>query len=159
MHYRVDPADLDEIASCCNEAFKIATSSAAYLNNYFMLIGTDGVYSYTFEHERREDCPVCGGEALEISISREWTVDRLIEMLVEKQDMYVLLSSILRGLCLQNNPHQSNKKAVVVVRSKTYILSGPPTARAGNAAKFREESIRFGRRRWGNYCDCNHPSV
>ena len=75
-------------ASCCNEAFKIATSSAAYLNNYFMLIGTDGVYSYTFEHERRADCPVCGGESLDISISKEWTVERLIEMLVEKQDMY-----------------------------------------------------------------------
>lgn len=74
-------------ASCCNEAFKIATSSAAFLNNYFMLIGTDSVYSYTFVHEKREDCPVCGGEALEITISREWTVDRLIEMLVEKQDM------------------------------------------------------------------------
>lgn len=77
-------------ASCCNEAFKIATSSAAYLNNYFMLIGTDGVYSYTFEHEKREDCPVCGGEAVDISISREWKVERLIEMLVEKQDMCVL---------------------------------------------------------------------
>lgn len=75
------------VASCCNEAFKIATSSAAYLNNYFMLIGTDGVYSYTFEHERRDDCPVCGGESLDISISKEWTVDRLIEMLIERQDM------------------------------------------------------------------------
>jgi ubiquitin-activating enzyme E1 C len=75
------------IASCCNEAFKIATSSAAYLNNYFMLIGTDGVYSYTFEHEKRDDCPVCGGESLDISIGTEWTVDRLMEMLVEKQDM------------------------------------------------------------------------
>ena len=74
-------------ASCCNEAFKIATSSAAYLNNYFMLIGTEGVYSYTFEHERREHCPVCGGEALEISISRDWTVEQLIEMLTEKQTM------------------------------------------------------------------------
>lgn len=99
IYYLLDYADLDKIASCCNEAFKIATSSAAYLNNYFMLIGTDGVYSYTFEHERREDCPVCGGEALEISISREWTVDRLIEMLVEKQDMYVVLSSLSRDLC------------------------------------------------------------
>lgn len=77
------------LASCCNEAFKIATSSAAYLNNYFMLIGVDGVYSYTFEHEKRDDCPVCGGEALDISISKEWTVDRLIEMLIEKQDMCV----------------------------------------------------------------------
>jgi ubiquitin-activating enzyme E1 C len=43
-----------------------------------MLIGTDGVYSYTFEHEKREDCPVCGGESLEISISREWTVDMCV---------------------------------------------------------------------------------
>ena len=81
-------------ASCCNEAFKIATSSAAYLNNYFMLIGTESVYSYTFEHEKRSDCPVCGGESLEISIPRSWTVERLIEMLVEKQDMYV------RACCL-----------------------------------------------------------
>ena len=75
------------IAACCNEAFKIATSSAAYLNNYFMLIGTDGVYSYTFEHEKRDDCPVCGGEALEITINEESTVEELIELLVEKQDM------------------------------------------------------------------------
>lgn len=74
-------------ASCCNEAFKIATSSAAYLNNYMMYIGTDGVYSYTFEHERRKDCPVCGGEALRVDVDSEWTVERLIEYLVERQDM------------------------------------------------------------------------
>jgi NEDD8-activating enzyme E1 len=77
------------IASCCNEAFKIATSSAAYLNNYFMLIGTEGVYSYTFEHEKRNDCPVCSNESLEISIPKSWTVEHLIETLVERQDMYV----------------------------------------------------------------------
>jgi ubiquitin-activating enzyme E1 C len=52
-----------------------------------MLIGTESVYSHTFEHEKRNDCPVCGGESLEVSISESWTVERLIEMLVEKQDM------------------------------------------------------------------------
>ncbi|KAG6898337.1 hypothetical protein C0992_009012 [Termitomyces sp. T32_za158] len=81
-------------AACCNEAFKIATSSAAYLNNYFMLIGTDGVYSYTFEHEKRDDCPVCGGESLELSISSELTVEQLIEMLVEKQDIQIKKPSL-----------------------------------------------------------------
>ncbi|KAG6874236.1 hypothetical protein C0995_003782 [Termitomyces sp. Mi166 len=81
-------------AACCNEAFKIATSSAAYLNNYFMLIGTDGVYSYTFEHERRDDCPVCGGESLELIISSELTVEQLIEMLVEKQDIQIKKPSL-----------------------------------------------------------------
>jgi ubiquitin-activating enzyme E1 C len=54
-----------------------------------MLIGTDGIYSYTFEHEKRDDCPVCGGEALEMTISSEMTVEQLIETLVEKQDMCV----------------------------------------------------------------------
>ena len=87
------PPPLIYIAACCNEAFKIATSSAAYLNNYFMLIGTDGVYSYTFEHEKRDDCPVCGNEALEMTINGESTVEELIELLVEKQDMYVAFSS------------------------------------------------------------------
>lgn len=87
------------VASCCNEAFKIATSSAAYLNNYFMFIGTESVYSYTFEHEKRSDCPVCGGESLEISIPKSWTVERLIEMLVEKQDMCVFA---LLDICRQN---------------------------------------------------------
>jgi ubiquitin-activating enzyme E1 C len=76
-------------ASCCNEAFKIATSSAPYLDNYFMLIGTDGVYSYTFQHEKRPDCPVCGQETHEMDIGKEWTLERLIEILVERQDMCV----------------------------------------------------------------------
>lgn len=52
-----------------------------------MLIGTDGVYSYTFEHEKRDDCPVCGGEALEMTVGSETTVEQLIEILIEKQDM------------------------------------------------------------------------
>lgn len=74
-------------AACCNEAFKIATNSAAFLNNYFMFIGTDGVYSYTFEHERRPECPVCGGEALDLTISPELTLQELIDLLIERQDM------------------------------------------------------------------------
>ncbi|GLB34857.1 putative E2_bind [Lyophyllum shimeji] len=81
-------------AACCNEAFKIATSSAAYLNNYFMLIGTEGIYSYTFEHEKREDCPVCGGESLELSVSSDLTVEQLIELLVEKQDIQIKKPSL-----------------------------------------------------------------
>ncbi|KAF8077853.1 hypothetical protein FPV67DRAFT_1405553 [Lyophyllum atratum] len=81
-------------AACCNEAFKIATSSAAYLNNYFMLIGTEGVYSYTFEHEKRDDCPVCGGESLELPISPDFTVEQLIELLVEKQDIQIKKPSL-----------------------------------------------------------------
>lgn len=59
------------------------------LNNYWMLIGTDGIYSYTFEHERKPDCPVCGGEVMNVDIGKDWTVERLIEWLTEKQNVYV----------------------------------------------------------------------
>jgi NEDD8-activating enzyme E1 len=74
-------------ASCCNEAFKIATSCAPYLDNYMMMIGTDGVYSYTFQHEKRPECPVCGGEVREIEVPEDWTVEQFLESLTERQDM------------------------------------------------------------------------
>lgn len=80
-------------ASCCNEALKIATSAAPYLNNYFMLIGTEGIYSFTFEHERKPDCPVCGDNSKPATISSEMTVEELLEWLTEKQDMCVFLGS------------------------------------------------------------------
>jgi len=68
-----------------------------------MLIGTDGIYSYTFEHEKRDDCPVCGGEALEMTISSEMTVEQLIETLVEKQDMCVYLLSSTSYLLISSH--------------------------------------------------------
>ncbi|TEB26615.1 NEDD8 activating enzyme [Coprinellus micaceus] len=94
-------------AACCNEAFKIATNSAAFLNNYFMFIGTDGVYSYTFEHERRPECPVCGGEALDLTISPELTLQELIDLLIERQDIQIKkpsLSTPTKQLYLQAPP-------------------------------------------------------
>ncbi|KAJ3763848.1 NEDD8 activating enzyme [Lentinula raphanica] len=76
-------------ASCCNEAFKIATSSAAYLNNYFMLIGIEGVYSYTFEHEKKSNCPVCGGDSVSLLIKPDMTLEELIDLLTERQDIQI----------------------------------------------------------------------
>ncbi|THH10786.1 hypothetical protein EW145_g1079 [Phellinidium pouzarii] len=81
-------------ASCCNEAFKIATSSSSYLDNYFMYIGTDGVYSYTFKHEQREDCPVCGGRSVLFEVDKEWTVNDLIDALLERPDIQVKKPSL-----------------------------------------------------------------
>lgn len=88
-----------------------------------MLIGTEGIYSYTFEHEQRKDCPVCGGESLEISISHEMTVEQLMEMLTERQTMWVYV-------CMEspssNRSCSQIKKPSLATSTKHIYLQGPP---------------------------------
>jgi ubiquitin-activating enzyme E1 C len=52
-----------------------------------MYIGTEGVYTYTFEHEKRPECPVCGGEVMDVDVKPDWTLQELIDWLIEKQDV------------------------------------------------------------------------
>jgi NEDD8-activating enzyme E1 len=47
-------------AACANEAVKMATDIASNMDNYIMYNGTMGVYTYTYQNEKRPDCPVCG---------------------------------------------------------------------------------------------------
>lgn len=78
-------------ASCCNEAFKIATSSAPFLgnpgmNNYMLYTGDSGVYTYTFEHQKKDDCPVCGNLPKDMSLSAEQTLGELVESFAERPE-------------------------------------------------------------------------
>lgn len=90
-----------------------------------MLIGTEGVYSFTFEHEKRDDCPVCGGESLDIEIPKDRTLDQLIDMLVERQDMYV---RSLRSSCslVKLIPLSQIKKPSLATPTKQLYLQAPP---------------------------------
>ncbi|KAJ2959206.1 hypothetical protein NQZ79_g5298 [Umbelopsis isabellina] len=73
-------------AACCNEAFKIATSVAPFLNNYMMYTGNDGIYTYTFEHQKKPDCPVCGTIAIKIEVNPEMLLEDFLDVLKEKPD-------------------------------------------------------------------------
>ncbi|TKA73176.1 hypothetical protein B0A55_07396 [Friedmanniomyces simplex] len=78
-------------ASCCNEAFKIATSSAPYLgypdtNNYMLYTGDSGVYTYTFEHQKKSDCPVCGNRPKDMTLDPDSTLEELVESLAERPE-------------------------------------------------------------------------
>lgn len=66
-------------AACCSEVFKIATCSAPMLNNYMMYSGNDSIYTYTFEHQKREDCPVCGQESVAVEVGHNWSVQRFLK--------------------------------------------------------------------------------
>lgn len=81
-------------SACVMEAFKFATTSAPYLNNYCMYTGNDSVYTYTFEHEKRPDCPVCGGESREMFFEKEDKLEMLLERLGEVADLQLKRPSL-----------------------------------------------------------------
>ena len=78
-------------ASCCNEAFKIATSSAPFLgnpgaNNYMQYTGDSSIYTFTFQHEQQEDCPVCGNLPKDLTINPESTLQELVDSFAERPE-------------------------------------------------------------------------
>ena len=99
-------------AACCNEAFKLATSSAPYLANYMMYTGDSetGLYTYTFEAERKEDCPVCGSLAQKLSIDPDMTLQEVIELLGER-------------------PEAQLKKPSLRTEEKSLFTQAPPSLR------------------------------
>ena len=45
--------------ACVTEAFKLATSCCVPLDNYMVFNDVEGIYTYTYQPERKEDCLVC----------------------------------------------------------------------------------------------------
>jgi ubiquitin-activating enzyme E1 C len=52
-----------------------------------MYSGNESLYAYTFEYEKRADCPVCGGESIEVQAEKDWTLETLLEKLEDRQDL------------------------------------------------------------------------
>lgn len=46
-------------AACATEAFKLATSCCVPLDNYMVFNDVEGIYTYTYQAERKDDCLVC----------------------------------------------------------------------------------------------------
>lgn len=68
-------------AATTSEALKIATSCNPYLDNYMMYAGEEGVYTYTFEAEKKPDCPVCGNLARNMTVDPDMTLEDYIDSL------------------------------------------------------------------------------
>ncbi|KAI9784126.1 MAG: hypothetical protein M1839_002630 [Geoglossum umbratile] len=121
-------------ASCCNEAFKIATNTNPYLNNYMMYSGDDSVYTYTFEHERKEDCPVCGNLVKDLRVNGNWTLREFIDWMKEQPDTQGLKKPSLSksgkslyiqvpGLEQQTRPNLDKKLSELVFEGEEVAIS------------------------------------
>lgn len=123
-------------ASCCNEAFKIATSCNPFLQNYMMYSGDEGVYTYTFETERKDDCPVCGNLARNLTVNPNTTLQEFIDSLGERAEAQLkkptlrseeksLYSQFPQSLREQTAPNLSKKLSELVVDGEEIGVSDP----------------------------------
>ena len=74
-------------AACSMEVFKIATSCGHYLNNYMNFNDTDGIYTYTFEYEKKDDCLACSNRPKVHKISKSATLKSFRKELIESYQM------------------------------------------------------------------------
>lgn len=100
-------------ASCCNEAFKLLSASASPLgmpgtNNYMQYTGDAGVYTFTFEHQKKDDCPVCGNLPKDLSVNPEQTLEELVEIFATRPDSQL-------------------KKPTLTTSDKSLYFSSPPS--------------------------------
>ena len=68
-------------ASCVNEAIKLLTFCSQSLNTYMMYMGSTGIYCHTFVYEKKDDCPVCCLDKIQMMIPTKLTLNELIEKL------------------------------------------------------------------------------
>lgn len=99
-------------AACCNEALKIVTAANKPLGtpeegaeNYMMYTGDDGVYTYTFEHQKKDDCPACGNLARPMDVKGKWTLQEFIESLRERPEAYVTTLTSTAQFCSCQNSY------------------------------------------------------
>lgn len=148
-------------ASCCNEAFKIATQSAPFLanpswvpegvdletydpedefslapNNYMLYTGDNSVYTYTFGHKRKPDCPVCGNLPKDLSVAADSTLEELVESFAERPEAQLkkpnlrtgeksLFYSTPEGLRAQTEANLKRKLSELLEDGEEFAVSDP----------------------------------
>ena len=68
-------------AACSNEVFKLITSSNPVLDNYMMYSGDDSIFTYTYSHSKKPNCPVCGTGVKHVRAKKWWRVSHFMDML------------------------------------------------------------------------------
>jgi ubiquitin-activating enzyme E1 C len=68
-------------AACVNETIKLLTYCSQTLNTYMMHMGKEGVYTYTYVAERKNDCPVSSSAVRKMTVPGKMTLNELLQSL------------------------------------------------------------------------------
>ncbi|KAI5095872.1 NEDD8-activating enzyme E1 catalytic subunit [Silurus meridionalis] len=85
-------------AICTTEIFKIATSAYVPLNNYLVFNDACGLYTYTFEAERKEDCSACSQVPQKLQFPPYAKLQEVLEYLTENASLQMKSPAITATL-------------------------------------------------------------
>uniref|UniRef100_A0A3B5MHA7 NEDD8-activating enzyme E1 catalytic subunit n=1 Tax=Xiphophorus couchianus TaxID=32473 RepID=A0A3B5MHA7_9TELE len=74
-------------AACATEVFKLATSAYVPLSNYMVFNDVDGLYTYTFEAERKENCSACSQIPQDLRFTPSSTLQEVLNYLTESASL------------------------------------------------------------------------
>uniref|UniRef100_A0A672PH08 NEDD8-activating enzyme E1 catalytic subunit n=1 Tax=Sinocyclocheilus grahami TaxID=75366 RepID=A0A672PH08_SINGR len=85
-------------AACATEVFKIATSAYVPLNNYLVFNDVDGLYTYTFEAERKENCSACSQMPQDLQFLPSAKLQEVLDYLTENASLQMKSPAITTTL-------------------------------------------------------------
>ncbi|CAB1329836.1 unnamed protein product [Coregonus sp. 'balchen'] len=85
-------------AACSTEVFKIASSAYIPLNNYLVFNSVDGLYTYTFEAERKENCSACSQVPQDLQFPPSAKLQEVLEYLTENASLQMKSPAITATL-------------------------------------------------------------
>ncbi|XP_047740261.1 NEDD8-activating enzyme E1 catalytic subunit-like [Hyalella azteca] len=80
-------------AACATECLKVATQVAHHMNNYCVFNDADGIYTYTYEHEKKSTCLVCSQVPQELSMAPTDSLQNLIDKLKDSPQYQVSVTA------------------------------------------------------------------
>ncbi|KAL6464361.1 hypothetical protein MHYP_G00266780 [Metynnis hypsauchen] len=85
-------------AACGTEVFKIASSAYSTLNNYLVFNDVDGLYTYTFEAEKKENCSACSQVPQDMRFSPSATLQDVLNYLTDSTSLQMKSPAITTTL-------------------------------------------------------------
>lgn len=73
-------------AACATEVFKLATSCCTLMDNYMVFSDTEGIYTYTYKAEKKENCIACSRSTTTLDFPADITLQQVIDYLKENAE-------------------------------------------------------------------------
>lgn len=98
-------------AMCTLEVVKVATYCYKPMNNYIIFNDSQGVYTYVFEAEKKDDCPACSQKPVDIHFKASSTLQEVLDYLKDNPSLQMsapglttMIGNRSKTLYIQNIP-------------------------------------------------------